>query len=556
VKSSANWWLAIVVAVVVGFGLGTLVAGGGNKSAGGGTAAAAGDDKGKTPADLPAGYIKEAELPAGTLAGLTEQQKYSVLKAVNEKNCTCGCANDTIAKCRKDDPQCGTAPKLMEQAVNDAKRGLSAAAIEADLGGGPGGPGGAPQAQNQPPRPPPGPPPAQARKVDLPDNAAMVTRGPQDAKVTIVEFSDFQCPFCGRVEPTLAQVAKEYPNDVRLVWRNQPLPFHPNAMPAAEAACAAGEQGKFWQMHDKLYENQQQLSPENYSKWAQDIGLNMGKFKSSVDSHECKPRIEADSKYGSSVGANGTPTFFINGRQLVGAQPYDQFKAMIDQEIKHADDLMKKGTPKAKLYEATVEDNVKNAPAAPAQPQQPGAPNPNERKTVDIAGAPVRGSPKAPVTIVMFSDFQCPFCGRAEPTVKQLEDEYKDKVKVVWKNQPLPFHPNAMPAAKAAMAAYKQGKFWEMHDKLFSNQQALGETVYAQYAKELGLDMAKFNADMSSPDIAAGIQKDMQQGSSLGANGTPTFFINGRELVGAQPADQFKQIIDDELKKGNVAKGG
>jgi protein-disulfide isomerase len=106
------------------------------------------------------------------------------------------------------------------------------------------------------------------------------------------------------------------------------------------------------------------------------------------------------------------------------------------------------------------------------------------------------------------------------------------------------------------MAAYKQGKFWEMHDKLFSNQQALGETIYAQYAKEIGLDMAKFNADMSSPDIAAGIQKDMQQGSSLGANGTPTFFINGRGLVGAQPADQFKQIIDDELKKGNVAKGG
>jgi protein-disulfide isomerase len=174
---------------------------------------------------------------------------------------------------------------------------------------------------------------------------------------------------------------------------------------------------------------------------------------------------------------------------------------------------------------------------------------------VDIAGSPVKGSPRAPVTIVVFSDFQCPFCGRAEPTVKQLEDEYKDKLKVVWKNQPLPFHPNAMPAAKAAMAANKQGKFWEMHDKLFSNQQALGDAIYAQYAKELGLDMAKFNADLNSPEIAQSIQKDMQEGASLGANGTPTFFINGRQLVGAQPIDQFKQVIDDELKKGNVAKG-
>jgi protein-disulfide isomerase len=548
---STNWWLAILVIAVVSFGIGTIVAGkGGSKSAPGAMGAA--DDKGKTPADLPPNYIKESELPAGTFTGMTDQQKYSALKAINEKNCTCGCANDTIAKCRRDDAQCGTAPKLMEQAINDAKRGLSAAAIEADLGGGPGAP---PQAQGQPPRPP-APPPAQAQKVALPDNAAMVTRGPQDAKVTIVEFSDFQCPFCSRVEPTLAQIAKEYPKDVRLVWRNQPLPFHPNAMPAAEAACAAGEQGKFWEMHDKMYANQQQLSPDSYNKWAQESGLNMNKFKASVDAHECKPRIEADSKYGQSVGANGTPTFFINGRQLVGAQPYDQFKAVIDSEIKHADDLLKKGTPKNKLYEAAVDDNVKNTPAAPAQPQQPGAPNPNDRKTVDITGSPVKGSPKAPVTIVVFSDFQCPFCGRAEPTVKQIEDEYKDKVKVVWKNQPLPFHPNAMPAAKAAMAAYKQGKFWEMHDKLFSNQQALSDAIYAQYAKELGLDMAKFNADLNSPEIAASIQKDMQQGGSLGANGTPTFFINGRQLVGAQPADQFKQIIDDELKKGNVAKGG
>jgi protein-disulfide isomerase len=411
---------------------------------------------------------------------------------------------------------------------------------------------------NQPPRPP-APPPAAAHKVDLPDNAAMVTRGPNDAKVTIVEFSDFQCPFCSRVEPTLAQIAKEYPNDVRVVWRNQPLPFHPNAMPAAEAACAAGEQGKFWEMHDKMYANQQQLSPDSYAKWAQEMGLNMGKFKASVDAHSCKPRIDADSQYGQSVGANGTPTFFINGRQLVGAQPYDQFKALIDQEIKHSDELLKKGTPKNKIYEAAMDDNIKNAPTAgpgqPPQQQPPGAPNPNDRKTVDIAGSPVKGSPRAPVTIVVFSDFQCPFCGRAEPTVKQLEDEYKDKLKVVWKNQPLPFHPNAMPAAKAAMAANKQGKFWEMHDKLFSNQQALGDAVYAQYAKELGLDMAKFNADLNSPEIAQSIQKDMQEGASLGANGTPTFFINGRQLVGAQPIDQFKQVIDDELKKGNVAKG-
>jgi protein-disulfide isomerase len=332
-----------------------------------------------------------------------------------------------------------------------------------------------------------------------------------------------------------------------VVWRNEPLPFHPNAMPAAEAACAAAEQGKFWEMHDTLFKNQTALNPDNYKKWAQESGVNMDKWQKSVDSHECKAKIEADGKYGNSVGANGTPAFFINGRNLVGAQPLDAFKKIIDEEVKHADAFIKKGLKGDKLYEALVDDNVKNAPKAPA-----GGPPADDGKPVDvgsIANAPTRGAPAAPVSIVMWSDFQCPFCGRAEPTVKQIEDEYQGKVKVVWKNQPLPFHPNAMPAAKAAYAAGKQGKFWEMHDKLFSNQQGLSPETYDKYAQELGLDMNKFHATISDPATEAAIKADSEQGQKLGANGTPTFFIDGRKLVGAQPAEQFKTIIDDELKK-------
>ena len=119
---------------------------------------------------------------------------------------------------------------------------------------------------------------------------------------------------------------------------------------------------------------------------------------------------------------------------------------------------------------------------------------------------------------------------------------------MVFKNQPLPFHPNAMPAAKAAMAANEQGKFWQMHDLLFANQRDLGEPAYEKYAQQLGLNLEKFKADMASPKVADEIAADSKEGQSLGANGTPTFFIDGRELVGAQPVEQFKQIIDDELK--------
>jgi protein-disulfide isomerase len=384
-------------------------------------------------------------------------------------------------------------------------------------------------------------------------------KGAASAKVVIHEWSDFQCPFCGRVEPTLKQVLEAYPKDVRIVWRNQPLPFHPNAMPAAEAAMAAHAQGKFWDMHDKMFTDQSALSPDNYNKWGQEIGLNMGKFKADNEAHKYKSKIDDDSHYGQSVGANGTPTFFINGRELVGAQPFDSFKTIIDQEIAKADALIKKGTKGPKLYEALVEENLKAQPPSnptpvPNAPPAPGAPPAaGERKTVDIGNSPVLGPANAPVSVVIFSDFQCPFCGRVEPTLKQLQTDYGNKVKFIWKNQPLPFHPNAMPAAKAAMAAGAQGKFWQMHDVMFQNQQQLSDQNYEKWAKDLGLNMDKWKADMASPKIAAAIEADSKQGTALGANGTPSFFINGRSLVGAQPVDQFKAVIDDELK--NSAKG-
>src|SRR5213076_570365 len=137
---------------------------------------------------------------------------------------------------------------------------------------------------------------------------------------------------------------------------------------------------------------------------------------------------------------------------------------------KKADEHLKKGTPKEKLYETLVAENVKSAgSAAPAVAAAPAA---DQKFDVNVGNAPVRGPKNAPVTIVVWSDFQCPFCGRVEPTLKQIMDEYKGKVRIAWKNQPLSFHQNAMPAAEAAMAAYEQGndKFWAMHEKLFQNQ--------------------------------------------------------------------------------------
>ncbi|TMB14202.1 MAG: thioredoxin, partial [Deltaproteobacteria bacterium] len=144
---------------------------------------------------------------------------------------------------------------------------------------------------------------------------------------------------------------------------------------------------------------------------------------------------------------------------------------------------------------------------------------------------------------------------RAQSTLKQVMDQYPGKVRLVWKNQPLSFHPNAMPAAEAAMAAYEQGndQFWGMHDRLFAKQQELSPAYYEQVAREIGLDVAKWKASVESHSGQAVIQADMSAGNAVGANGTPTFFINGKRLVGAMPFESFKQVIDEELSS-RVAK--
>jgi protein-disulfide isomerase len=398
-----------------------------------------------------------------------------------------------------------------------------------------------------PPAPPPqAAPPALARNVEVGDGPWVGAKKP---KVTIVEWSDFQCPFCARVEPALNQILDTYKDEVRIVWRNEPLSFHPNAMPAAKAAMAAARQGndKFWKMHRLMFEHQTELSEAKYEEWAKQIGLNLAQWKKDKDSPEIAEAIAKDSSYGQSVGADGTPSFFINGKFISGAMPFESFKVVIDEQVKKADELLKKGVKHEKLYQALVDENVKAA-GGPAQ-AQPAAPGVEPKFEVQAGNAPAKGPKNAPVTIIEWSDFQCPFCSRAQPALQQVMKEYAGKVRLVWKNQPLSFHPNAMPAAEAAMAAYEQGndKFWAMHDKLFEKQEQLSPAYYEQVAREIGLDVPKWKAAVESRRSQADIQADMATGNTVGANGTPTFFINGKKLVGAMPFESFKAMIDSEL---------
>jgi protein-disulfide isomerase len=190
---------------------------------------------------------------------------------------------------------------------------------------------------------------------------AGVPKGAANAPITIVEFADFQCPFCGRARETIYQVFKEYLGQVRFYVRHSPLAFHPDAPLAAEAALAAEEQGKFWEMHDRLMASQRNLAREDLEAYAREIGLDMGKFGQALDAQAHKSRIDQDIAVAEKVGARGTPTFFINGRKLSGAQPLEAFKAVIDEELARAQKLMASGTPAERVYDVLTANAADDA---------------------------------------------------------------------------------------------------------------------------------------------------------------------------------------------------
>jgi protein-disulfide isomerase len=169
---------------------------------------------------------------------------------------------------------------------------------------------------------------------------------------------------------------------------------------------------------------------------------------------------------------------------------------------------------------------------------------------VEVAATgPAKGPASAPVTIVEFSDFQCPFCSRLTPTIAEVEKKYGDKVRIVFRQFPLSFHEHAEKAAEASLCALDQGKFWEMHDAMFANQSALEVAQLKAKAAELGMNADTFNKCVDSGSKAAAIQVDQKAGSAAGVSGTPAMFVNGRFINGAVPLEQITTVIDDELRR-------
>ena len=397
-------------------------------------------------------------------------------------------------------------------------------------------------------------------KVDLGSSPIKVGTGADPSKkaalVTIVTFSDYQCPFCKRVEPALSQVAKEYGDKVAFVWKDDPLPFHNRANQAAMVAIEARKQkgdAGFWKAHDKLFDIQPKLEDADLEAAAKELGLDVAKTMAAVKTLKWKDEIQKDLEQAGDLHVEGTPHSFVNGRVVNGAQPFEKFKKIIDQELVKAQALLASGTKLEDIYAETVKMG-KGGPLPPlAIP----------------ATAPWKGGRDAKVVVQVFSEFQCPFCKRAEVAMPGPDGKidpngagmaaanakYGDKIKVVWRNFPLSFHNRAEPAAEFAVEAFKQkgnDGFWKAHDALFESQPKLEDADLQAIATKIGIDWAKAKDAIDTHKHKAEIDKDTAEGGSVGVTGTPGFFISvvgkpGKLLVGAQPADAFYQAIDAAL---------
>ena len=376
-----------------------------------------------------------------------------------------------------------------------------------------------------------------------PDDARI---GPSTAEVTIVYATDLQCPFCARADFTLNELRKKYGPRIRLVMKHLPLDFHPMARPAAHAAMRVqrerGDAAAF-RFVSIVLENQASLSEETLALWASNVrgeGPPHGAFDGSPED-----QLQRDIAWSSDHRIYGTPNFFVNGRRIAGAQPLGVFFRAIDEEL--ADIAAARAGGKAVSYADRTAVNYQ----APEEPAAVADPDEGRIYNVPVGNSPAWGPPDALVTIVEFSDYQCPFCKRGQRTMELLQQKYGSDLRVVFKHHPLPFHDRAGPAAGLAVQAYRDRgntAFWQATRSLFeAPADALSDAGLESLGKSLGLDPGKARAAVKRGADDPAIAADIALAESLSAMGTPAFFVNGQKLMGAQPLAVFEEAVEAHL---------
>lgn len=392
----------------------------------------------------------------------------------------------------------------------------------------------------------------------VPVTRADPARGSRLAPVTLVVFSDFECPFCQRMSPTLKQLEQRYgPEQLRVVWKNYPLGFHREARPTAEAAMAVFAHygpSAFWKFHDAIFDAQERLSPAVAQAALRQAGVSPEALPSLLQDGAAARKVDADLALAARLGVSGTPASFVNGVLISGAESFSAFAEVIDAQLGAARALRAQGTPPERIYATLTQKNLAPPERARGEEDEDEAQAAKVR-LVPVGDSPVRGKSTALVTLMMFGDFECSYCGRVMPTIDQLSAQYGDKLRIVWKNSPLAFHRRAEPAAELALEARAQkgdAVFWEVHHRLLSDPKALDDDALARIAADLKLNVAAVKQAIASHRHAAVIEADSDLSDDLGVTGTPTFFVNGRALVGAQPIENFQALIGEEMAKAEA----
>ena len=376
--------------------------------------------------------------------------------------------------------------------------------------------------------------------------------GDPNAPVTIVEFSDYQCPFCLRhSQETMPLLKAEYIDTGRVYYVFKDFPIvnlHPVAPRIHEAARCAGEIGDsdaYWQAHDSFFSNSQQLTDlpqpdldNQLVALTNEFEMDEEAMRECLESGRYTEAVNAELTEGQQLGINGTPGFFVNGYPVPGAQPYSVFQEVI-----------------ALAEEGQLADIYQSQPTANNNPNPPQGGQPVD---VPLGDDPVKGSADAPITIVEYSDFQCPFCLRHfQQTLPQLQPLIESgQVRYIFKDFPIhSIHPEAQKAHESARCARElEGDegFWNMHDLIFARQNEWANNpnhvdVFKAYANEMGLSQGNFDECLDSDRYADAVNAQVREGQQLGVSGTPSFFINGQPLVGAQPFSVFQQSIETLL---------
>lgn len=346
-----------------------------------------------------------------------------------------------------------------------------------------------------------------------PGTAEPHASAPEQQKLIVVQYSGFDCAPCAGVSALLKKLATEKKLSLQVVFNHAPMT--PGALPAHEAALAAGQQGRFWEMHDLLF-----AKPKaNYSEileMAKSLKLDFNRFQTALDEREFRERVMTDLLEAKGLGIRVTPTIFINGTKLEGIA---QIRSLVDTAT---------SPPK---------DSI----------------DPDRIYEFELAGSPSSGPDNAPVTIVEFSDFRCGFCGVHSQNVTALIDSYPGKIRRIFKHFPIEVNAEGNLPHLGSMAAMAQGRFWEMYPALM-HKPLTGRDDLISRAVAIGLDMERFERDLNAGAGATILERDMKEGDRFGIRMTPTTFINGKVLSGRQTLESLKERVDAILSPVSAKK--